>query len=294
MIRYEPIGLSMMDRYEELLRLSPATADHRFPVLFGWHETLGYHLAFGERLCWIRQELPRRLYLSPVGCYDGVDWEAEFRQALGGQGEMASVPEETALMWQRAMPDRIRIEEDRDAFEYLHLAEELAHLRGNRYMRKRNHVNRFAKTFKYSYREITEGDVPRILDFQRRWCSARDCGSSFMLEGENRAVVSILENYGRFHSLVGGYVEVAGAVVAYAIGEGAGDVLYVHFEKADPSYASAYQVINREFALHNLDRFKVINREEDMGDPGLREAKMSYLPMGFVRKYRVFWSQGGF
>lgn len=89
-------------------------------------------------------------------------------------------------------------------------------------------------------------------------------------------------------------MEVSGSIVAYAMGEGVGDVLYVHFEKADPSYASAYQVINREFALHNLDRFKVINREEDMGDPGLREAKMSYLPMGFVKKYRVFWNANGF
>jgi len=30
-----------------------------------------------------------------------------------------------------------------------------------------------------------------------------------------------------------------------------------------------------------------VNREQDLGDEGLRQAKMTYRPSGFVRKYRV-------
>lgn len=295
MLEYEPIDISMRDRYRQLLSVCPvATADHRFPVLFGWGDVLGYCLAFHGRLCWIRQALPRPLFLAPVGDWNGVDWEEALEEAMGESGEVLSAPRELALLWESLMPHKVRVEEDRDAFEYLYRAEDLAYLRGNRYMRKRNHVNRFAKTFSYRYATITPQDVPRILDFQRRWCAARDCGSSFMLEGENRAVVRTLENYQTLGELIGGYLEVEGRVVAYAIGEGAGDMLYVHFEKADPAYASAYQVINRDFVLHNIHRFTVINREEDMGDPGLREAKMSYLPFQLVSKYRVLWSSRGF
>jgi hypothetical protein len=31
--------------------------------------------------------------------------------------------------------------------------------------------------------------------------------------------------------------------------------------------------------------FTHINREQDLGDEGLRQAKMTYRPAGFVRKY---------
>lgn len=291
-MEYNRISLSMQDDYLALLDLTGSvTADHCFPVLFGWDQVLEYRLMFHDGLCWIRQERPRPVYLAPVGDWQGRDWERELALHLPLGAEVLSVPEELALEWGRQLGGRILLEEDRDAFEYLHLTEDLAHLKGNRYMRKRNHVNRFARQFSYRYGEMTPDDLERIVDLQRRWCAARDCSGSFVLEGENRAIMRVLDNYQALRGLVGGYVEVGGSVVAYAIGEGRGDTLFVHFEKGDPAYGSVYQVINREFALHNLG-FKFLNREEDMGDPGLRDAKMSYLPMDFVRKHRAVLRPG--
>ena len=39
----------------------------------------------------------------------------------------------------------------------------------------------------------------------------------------------------------------------------------------------------REFA----DKVRYINREEDMGNPGLRRSQQSYQPIGLLRKYFV-------
>jgi hypothetical protein len=88
--------------------------------------------------------------------------------------------------------------------------------------------------------------------------------------------------------MTGGAIEVLGDIVAYTVAENVGDEqLMIHFEKASLEFSAAYQVINHEFLLHEGKGFKTVNREEDMDDPGLRDAKMSYHPIDFVKKYTV-------
>lgn len=44
-------------------------------------------------------------------------------------------------------------------------------------------------------------------------------------------------------------------------------------------------MINREFAANTINDFTFVNREEDLGEEGLRKAKTSYRPEFFVEKY---------
>ena len=61
-------------------------------------------------------------------------------------------------------------------------------------------------------------------------------------------------------------------------------------EKADVSYEGAFTMINNEFVRHLPEQYFYINREEDMGLPGLRQAKESYNPDHFAEKYDAVYA----
>jgi hypothetical protein len=261
--------------------------------LLCWEKALGYQLAFDEveELVWIKGERPREHYLAPVGNWNAFsDWEGIIRARFGEHAEFQLVQEPLVEIWKSQMGGAVTAEDNRGNWEYLHIVSELAELSGNKYMRKRNRVNQFRKMNPYSYIPLTSEELPRIAKFQREWCeSYREFNGFESIERESDGIIhNILGNWELLPQLMGGAIESIGQIVAYTIAEDAGDdTVMIHFEKASLSYNAAYQVINREFLQHEGGAFDTVNREEDMADPGLRDAKMSYHPSGFVKKYTV-------
>ena len=68
----------------------------------------------------------------------------------------------------------------------------------------------------------------------------------------------------------------------------------IHIEKANPEMRGLYQLINQRFLMEAFPEAEIVNREDDLGIPGLRKAKESYDPIGYARKFRVsqIWSEG--
>ncbi|MGD9333090.1 MAG: phosphatidylglycerol lysyltransferase domain-containing protein, partial [Desulfobacterales bacterium] len=91
-----------------------------------------------------------------------------------------------------------------------------------------------------------------------------------------------------FPELLGGAIVVDDMIVAYTIAEPLdGDTVVIHFEKGCPAHKGIYQAINQMFLESLEGRFRYVNREQDLGDEGLRKAKMSYHPVKFNQKYRI-------
>ena len=59
----------------------------------------------------------------------------------------------------------------------------------------------------------------------------------------------------------------------------------IHLEHADTDYVGAFAMMNQQFLAHEWQDYTYVNREEDMGIPGLRKAKESYRPAFMVKKY---------
>lgn len=86
----------------------------------------------------------------------------------------------------------------------------------------------------------------------------------------------------------GGAILIDGKVGAFSLGEKLNkDTFVVHIEKANPRIPGLYAAINQEFARNEGAAFSYINREQDLGDEGLRIAKQSYHPSFMIRKYKV-------
>ena len=68
----------------------------------------------------------------------------------------------------------------------------------------------------------------------------------------------------------------------------------VHFEKAVGAFAAegAFAAINQAFAASDAAApYPYINREEDMGLEGLRQAKESYRPIKMIEKFNAWLKQ---
>jgi hypothetical protein len=90
--------------------------------------------------------------------------------------------------------------------------------------------------------------------------------------------------------LVGGLLRIDGEVVAFTIGEPLNSTTFVvHVEKAYSEIQGAYPMINQQFVIHECEDYEYVNREEDLGEEGLRKAKMSYYPEIILDKYRAIY-----
>ncbi|MDR1906432.1 MAG: phosphatidylglycerol lysyltransferase domain-containing protein [Clostridiales bacterium] len=179
----------------------------------------------------------------------------------------------------------IRMENDGD---YLYSAEELATLKGHKYNKKRNRVNLFLKTYEnYSFEPITRDNIGEVKKFFEKFKSNQK-ESNIFADYENNHTQILLDNFWDFE-LLSGVLYVDGKVGGFTAGEIIDDTLYVHIEKADKDLEGVYQMINYLFSGEIYRKYGVayINREEDLGDEGLRQAKLSYQPVEILDKYRI-------
>jgi uncharacterized protein len=285
---WRPICLTEREQYAARLAQCPAKAsDLAFANLWGWREAYGLEWSFGQTHVWLRQTLPEVVYWPPVGPWAEPDWTQCPRLAQGGT--FTRVPEELARIWDAALPGRVSAEPAREHWDYLYSVPELVELKGNRFHKKKNLLSQFLRAYpNYRYHPMTPDCVEDVLAMQKDWRQWRDSEPDAALEAENTAIHQVLENWDRLPGMFGGVITLGGRIAAYTVAEALDDkTLVIHFEKGHAQFKGVYQAINREFLAREAAGFTLVNREQDLGDPGLRHAKESYNPVDYVRKSTV-------
>jgi uncharacterized protein len=183
--------------------------------------------------------------------------------------------------------DHYEIIYDRDNSDYVYLAENLIKLPGNRFHRKKNHVNRFRKNLAFEYRSLDDDLAESFLGLQEDWCEVRDCVEDPDLLHEDRAIYEAISHYQEL-GFRGGAISIDSKVEAFALGEPLNpDTAVIHIEKANPDIPGLYAAINQLFCAEEWSGVKYINREQDLGLENLRKAKESYYPDQMVEKYTL-------
>jgi len=180
----------------------------------------------------------------------------------------------------------IVITEDRDNFDYLYYRNELAELPGKKFHKKKNHVNNFLNSYPdHELRPMNSELIPAAVEILERW--RHDAFQRNKSEGgDYKAAREALDLFDSL-TLRGSVFFVDGKPAAYCLGESIarGKMFAIHFEKAVDEYRGIYQFVNQAFAASLPRFFTLINREQDLGSEGLRQAKMTYRPCNFVNKY---------
>ena len=185
---------------------------------------------------------------------------------------------------------KFSLEEDRDNFDYVYLADKLITLAGRKLHSKKNHLNAFRKLYPQAeYLSITPELLPACREELEKWYDAHieAMPDSPFIKWERDAILELFADWDYF-KLQGGALRLDGRIIAFTFGEQLNtDTVVVHVEKADPNIRGAYPAINQSFVANCWAGMTYINREEDMGEPGLRKAKESYKPEKMIEKYNA-------
>jgi uncharacterized protein len=287
-LQFEPIRLERQADYsQKLSQCRRIASDYSFINLWGWAEEYGLEWAWHDGLVWIRQA-PSNVLWAPVGDWTAVDWPSALKIAKETAGRMIRVPEELLQLITQARKGDVRVQESREHWDYLYGRQDLIELKGNRFHKKKNLLNQFLKKYDHTYLEFGSAMVDQALGMQEDWCAWRDCENDDTLTSENNAIFRVLNHWRKLNGINGGALLVDQLIIAYTIAEAMPDrTLIVHFEKACPDRKGGYQAINQIFLSHTSEEYAIVNREQDLGDEGMRKAKLSYNPIDFIKKYQI-------
>ncbi|MBE7032261.1 MAG: DUF2156 domain-containing protein [Ruminococcaceae bacterium] len=281
---------ALFDRY--FAAFEPLNSEYTFTNMFMWRKSYNIRYAVIDGMLCIfsrHGENGTESVNFPLG--DG-DVSAPLRKifdyfdSIGQRPVIRLYKESDLLRLNVAFPDKFVITEDIDSFDYVYNTSDLIELPGSKYHSKRNHISKFKSLFNFEYRPLTPELVPECLEMFSRWCDSKK-GIVPGISEQREAVVELMENY-EVLGVTGGVITVLGKVVAFSFGEvlsQKNSMAVIHLEHADTEYHGSFPIMNQQFLEKEWIDFKYVNREEDMGLPGLRKAKQSYKPKMMTKKY---------
>ncbi|MDR1578494.1 MAG: phosphatidylglycerol lysyltransferase domain-containing protein [Deltaproteobacteria bacterium] len=291
---FQPLTLESQPIFRALERDFPlATSDANFTNVLIWNDY--YHIVWTEAfgcLCLLAhpeggEGAQPPFAFPPLGGGDKVK-ASEFLFSQMDKPLMARAPEAMTQFLAERRPTW-KIVPDSDNDDYVYLAESLITLSGRRMHQKKNHYNYFVNNYQPEYVDVTEAIIPELMALEDLWLTAKTdkLGFHTHLSVERRATRTLLTNL-TVLGLSGLAIRLNGQVEAFTIGERLNpDTAVIHAEKGNPEIRGIYVALCSEYCRRRFSELTYINREQDLGLPGLRFSKESLKPHHMAKKYLI-------
>lgn len=205
----------------------------------------------------------------------------------GRKGNFSFVPVDFVDKNRELLENHFHIESDENNADYVYSTKKLFELSGKKLQKKKNLLSQFQRQYpNYACHRINQDHFDECIDLNEKWCEDKSCKIvSFAYETEALRV-----GCSHCHELEldGLIILVQDQVIAFTVFNRQNEnMALVHFEKYDREIKGAGQAINWEAAKYLKDQYEFVNREQDLGIEGLRQAKQSYTPEYLVLTYRL-------
>jgi hypothetical protein len=289
--QFKDLSLEEKPLFDTVFNLfPPVISEFTFTNLFIWRHAYQLKISrLKNLLCLLSDRGENSFFFPPIGEGDMVECYRILLQYLEGKGalsKIARVPEAlVAKMDWKA--EGFVAELDRAQSDYIYLTEDLIKLEGRKYHRKRNHIKQFKEKYSYQYIPLTSEWISECLRLETEWCDLRHCETIPGLLNESIAIKEAFTHFEEL-GLKGGAILINGKVEAFTLGDPLNpETVVIHIEKANPAYEGLYSLINQAFLENQWSGYTYVNREQDLGEEGLRKAKESYFPHHMINKYTI-------
>lgn len=254
-----------------------------------WSDEYNTEIAFDENDLYIKYNIDGMIFFGipfvKTGLRKGIDNLIEYAKDNEIELAIGDVEPDIFKVIDTLYPDRFIVNYQRDGADYVYNIKDLADLSGKKYHGKKNHINKFKKTYDdWRYERMTDENTDECIEMVKEWCVENVCAYDKSKADEICIMINSIRNKDKL-GLIGGLIRANDRVVAVTLGGKINDEVFdINFEKAFADIPGAYTMINQQFIINELMDYKYVNREEDMGLEGLRKAKESYLPAFMVQK----------
>ena len=297
MLDFRPITIEAV---EELLPFAKEqhtrSCDYTPGNLVMWTRFMDYKYAIENGTLFIscksQGDMQSEAFLAPVGKMkfkESIPLLQAYCNETGKELRLTAVPQEFVEELQEALPD-YTCNELENWSDYVYDIQKLATLQGKALNKKRNRYNKFiTEQPDYIYHRCSDDEINSVVKFLAENRECQHNREENMRCYEHWQCMATVRNLLKYKQPAG-VLYIDGKIAAFTLGEIFGDTLFVHIEKANHEIAGASEAINRLFVNDILSQHPELvyaNREEDLGDPGLRQVKRAYNPIMMIQRYEM-------